>query len=478
MIRDIAGFYYDAERKKYFKIQPNHAGPGQQHSSQVIKQKESANKRRKITNDHRTREARETIFPSRLLTHPLLGRLSLRNQLGHAAGRFSSLHPSEDVSAYYAAGLSESLLCGSFKTLPGFAVDEKNGAIIFAKSNEDNIGNDTLHCIRSVRPGRYSGSSHVFEAMPNSFVDMSISVLARKLFYASIGPRGSRVALLEVPREEDDPRFRMMHQVWTCNDETAWQTAVSLTGQSFAVASSEGLTHYRMSPSHTMGTNMWVARQKPAVAEYMAVAFGQNDRITMGGRRTGGITFFDERTNGFVTRLRHADAVSAIAMIDDDRIVARGLQTMSLYDLRYTKRPSKKEVKSKIATAPYRTFPWENASLEFRLGFDYSSELGIIATGSSKAMSSNRLLPIHHQTIDLFSVRTGKKLRSLPLSTAHHSQAATCIKFSRIRSTLRPNSELRIMDNEPLSLLASSEGRIIEWSCQGDEMASSDSDAE
>ncbi|ERF76619.1 hypothetical protein EPUS_04439 [Endocarpon pusillum Z07020] len=478
MVRDIAGFYYDAERKKYFKIQPNHAGPGQQHSSQVIKQKESANKRRKIIHDHRTREARETISRSRLLTHPLLGRLSLRNQLGQTAGRCLPLHPSEDVAAYYAAGLSESLLCESSETLPGFAVDEKNGAIIFARSNQDNIGSDTLHCMRSVGPGRYSGISPVFEAMSDSFVDMSISVLARKLFYVSSGPIGSRVVLLEVPREEDDPHFRMMDQVWTCNDETAWQTAVSPTGQFFAIASSEGLTHYRMVPSHLMGTSMWVARQKPAVAEYMAVAFGQNDRIIMGGRRTGEITFFDERTNGFVTRLRHADAVSAIALVDDNRIVARGLQTMSLYDLRYTKRPSKKEVESKIATAPYRTFQWENSSLKFRLGFDYSSELGIIATGSSKAMSSNHLLPNHHQTIDLFSVRTGKKLRSLPLSTAHHTQAATCIKFSRIRSTLRPNSELRIIDNEPLSLLASSEGRILEWSCQGDEMAGSDSDAE
>ena len=283
-------------------------------------------KRRKITHDHRIREERETIFRSRLLTHPLLGRLSLRNQLGQTAGRFLSIHPSEDVSAYYAAGLSESLIYGSSETLSGFAVDEKNGAIIFAQSNKDPAGNDTLHCMRPVRPGHYSGISHVFEAMPNSFVDMSISILARKLFYASSGPRGSRVVLLEVPREEDDPHFRMMHQVWTSNDETAWQTAVSPTGQSFAIASSEGLTHYRMLPSHIMGTSMWTDPQKPAVGEYMAVAFGQNDRITIGGQRTGVITFFDERTNGFVTRLCHADAVSAIAMIDDDRIVVRGLQ--------------------------------------------------------------------------------------------------------------------------------------------------------
>jgi high-affinity nickel permease len=58
---------------------------------------------------------------------------------------------------------------------------------------------------------------------------------------------------------------------------------------------------------------------------------------------------------------------------------------MSLYDLRYTKAPSKKQLKSKIATDPYRVFPWENTSFDFGFGFDYNAELGIIATASSKS---------------------------------------------------------------------------------------------
>lgn len=62
---------------------------------------------------------------------------------------------------------------------------------------------------------------------------------------------------------------------------------------------------------------------------------------------------------------------------------------MSVYDLRYTKPPSKKEMVFQTDTPPYRIFPWENVSLKFRLGFDYSSELGIIATGSSKSKYSS-----------------------------------------------------------------------------------------
>lgn len=58
---------------------------------------------------------------------------------------------------------------------------------------------------------------------------------------------------------------------------------------------------------------------------------------------------------------------------------------MSLYDLRYTKAPTKKQKKAKLATTPYRIFPFENSSFNFGSGFDYNPELGIIATVSSRS---------------------------------------------------------------------------------------------
>ena len=66
---------------------------------------------------------------------------------------------------------------------------------------------------------------------------------------------------------------------------------------------------------------------------------------------------------------------------------------MSLYDLRYTKAPSTKQKKAKIATIPYRRFPWENTSFRYGLGFDYNSELGIIATASSSCRYHSDCFP-------------------------------------------------------------------------------------
>ena len=69
---------------------------------------------------------------------------------------------------------------------------------------------------------------------------------------------------------------------------------------------------------------------------------------------------------------------------------------MSSYDLRYTKAPSENRKKPKVATSPYRLFPWENTSFSLGLGFDYSPELGIIATGSS---NSECLPTFHHHEV-------------------------------------------------------------------------------
>jgi len=280
-------------------------------------------KKRKIAHQHLTRQSNEVISRSRILTDALLGRLSLLSQLGEAAGRSLKSNPNEDVATYYAASLSESPTYTSYNTIPCFVVDENNGAIIFAQSHNDGF-NDTLHCLRPVRPGKYRGTPHIFEAMPNPFVDMSISVGARKLFYASSGPMGTCAVLLEVPRDGDNPHSTMVNHIWTSPRETAWQTAASPTGESFAIASSRSLCHYLMLPGNTL-CSRW-PNPGAASCEYMAVAFGRDDRTIMGGKRSGIVTFFDKRTQDSVTRLRHEDAVSTIRLVDDNRLAVRGLQ--------------------------------------------------------------------------------------------------------------------------------------------------------
>ncbi|EER40474.1 conserved hypothetical protein [Histoplasma capsulatum H143] len=77
--RDIPGYYYDAEKNKYFKIQANHTAPlGSKYSRDVIKQREQTALRRKRIEDHSRRVSTETIKRSNMLHYPLGGKLLQR----------------------------------------------------------------------------------------------------------------------------------------------------------------------------------------------------------------------------------------------------------------------------------------------------------------------------------------------------------------------------------------------------------------
>jgi hypothetical protein len=72
-----------------------------------------------------------------------------------------------------------------------------------------------------------------------------------------------------------------------------------------------------------------------------------------------------------------------------------------------------------------------------------------------------------NEEIQLFSVRTGKKLRSVIAVTGNSPNPISCIRFSRgVRSELNCGSELRARENEPPSLMASQLGTI--WECELD----------
>lgn len=295
-------------------------------------------KKRKLYHDYRNREERESVSRSRLLTHPLLGRLSLRNQLGKAARRPLPLNPAEDVAAYYAASLSQRPIYNSFVAIPAFVVDETNGAIILAHAHPGS-GNDTLHCLRPLQAGRYGDTPHVFEALPNSIGDMVISPQHKKLLYTCSNERRMLAVLLDVPAEKDDPHHGRIEEVWDFIDETGWQLAVAPdTGACFAIASSGGLRHMRMRPEQTEITSV-VGVQGQTRHEYTAAAFGINDRTLMGGKRSGVVTIHDERTHESVRRLSHADGVSVIRMVDEDRVLVRGLTKVCSQSLVYLSHP-------------------------------------------------------------------------------------------------------------------------------------------
>ena len=85
----LPGFYYDAEKKKYFKIQPNHVasnGSARKYSKVALKQEAEELRERTRREWHQGREEKMRLRRSRVLESPLGGGCGLVRELG--VGRF------------------------------------------------------------------------------------------------------------------------------------------------------------------------------------------------------------------------------------------------------------------------------------------------------------------------------------------------------------------------------------------------------
>ncbi|KAK5120161.1 hypothetical protein LTR85_006642 [Meristemomyces frigidus] len=79
----IPGYYYDEEKKKYFKIQANHVAPADaKYSKSNVNLEKRAAKKRKTEDRSRATRFKQTVRPSRVFEHPLSGGVGLGRELG------------------------------------------------------------------------------------------------------------------------------------------------------------------------------------------------------------------------------------------------------------------------------------------------------------------------------------------------------------------------------------------------------------
>ncbi|TKA81754.1 hypothetical protein B0A55_01144 [Friedmanniomyces simplex] len=80
----IPGYYYDAEKKKYFKIQANHVAPTDaKHAASNVNREQRQTKKRKIEDRRREKQLQQTVHRSRIVQHPLLAGTSLTREVGY-----------------------------------------------------------------------------------------------------------------------------------------------------------------------------------------------------------------------------------------------------------------------------------------------------------------------------------------------------------------------------------------------------------
>ena len=77
----IPGYYYDDEKKKYFKTQADHVAPGLKHSKSNVKREQRDAKRRRTDAKQEERRSEQTIS-RRVTRHPTLASTSLNREVG------------------------------------------------------------------------------------------------------------------------------------------------------------------------------------------------------------------------------------------------------------------------------------------------------------------------------------------------------------------------------------------------------------
>ncbi|KXG54188.1 uncharacterized protein PGRI_073320 [Penicillium griseofulvum] len=430
MAREIPGFYYDEEKKKYFKIQANHvAPPSAQYTQQSVKRKRSELKTRENKSRFRQRESKETIRKAASLRRPLV---NVHREIGTLV---SSSARQEQQARIQASQLHRGEL-HRFEPWPNsYSIrhvlrNPRSGTLIAgsARGYESSVS----VCFPDIDGSqwRYDYTmERVLFREPYWLGSMSLSSSGYLLATMNEGPQGDCFLSAHLLPEPDEggnyvwPTFSHPIRIRPHYPMSFWCSAAQPTASSahFAIGTSEGLhtlegttSHWSLSKKPFKGNTVSTSNRRRSEhnqnkTSVHAVEWMSPDVIAA-GQKNSNIFLHDLRSGGSATRLQHNDAVMEMKKMDENRLVAAGPSSLRMYDLRFAPEAPKRHGSSKA----YLNFH-EFSSIPLPT-FDLSTELGLLASPSQDCK------------IQLFSLQTGLQVSS-PLTGHQYSSPPSCVRF-------------------------------------------------
>lgn len=384
MTKAIPGYYFDEEKKRYFRIQPNQVADGvsgAQHSAQAVKERLELSKKRKRDEAYASRGREQRITRSRLLQHPGLGgHLSTTLTCAKASQRreikssviSSALCPTEaikvDSSTSVTKLLHEPLTDGlfTFQSRWPHGIESESVGTICAHAR--NLASGQFKADGTPLPGFAQG-------LPVSMEMCRVSDDLKMLIAVCSTPAGGTIYLRQM-HVSDDMRSLSpsnMEIQFLLGGVTLWSSSASPVSPQFVVASSNGLC---LTYADENSWNMKQIQRHRRREEFLNAEW-QERNVISAGRRDGCVLFTDTRSEEWVTRLRVDKVVSAIRKINEHQVVVRSVKSMNMYDLRY----AKSDATPKKPTKPWLSFPDYMSTPRQTGNFDYDESLGLIATG-------------------------------------------------------------------------------------------------
>lgn len=452
MPTEIPGYYFDASKNRYFKIQANHIARGSS-SSTATKYSRQAVNAEKLINKTNQRERRlkaskaaEKVKRSTLSNHSLL-------DFGWRLGD-KSRTPAEVVKNFYATTLSG---CGIY-TGPRwpcgrFAFEHTTGNLLTVTSSDGRQADPTPTILISQR----EEAPEVINSPPEpSWTDVQVHLwtqLRRSITHILSLPYGRSVWVSQThsPSEYSsvilathrDPSARTYGLDGDFSDRGLADIRLVFQSIITGVAKSPSGARLAMSGDRANSSISGIDHFGPHIENYQeltdqtCVEF-QDENIIMFGGRNGRVTLCDVRDHSAtVMRLQHSSGVAHIQPLANSgqpRVLIQGTQDMKVYDLRYCPIPTRqprsssskpnrhKKPRTYLHSPPVTTFSMSATRRpnNFNLGFAYDPELNLVASASTDYHANHG--------IGLWDVATGRMVDS-PLNAVRFGAEVTCAEF-------------------------------------------------
>ncbi|KAB5582683.1 hypothetical protein GE09DRAFT_1211319 [Coniochaeta sp. 2T2.1] len=474
---EIPGYFYDAEKKKYFKISKNPASYYSTDNVKRLKLQHEAEEKRQIA----AANTRERIKRSEILRQPATG--------GFLAREYGLRPPDLPVACFARElrgkghvpiwrndswGNEVEHLCvvDAASTPHGIAIgsysESEIGSAYLPRDEYDRVIWDPTQPFDTQRPSHLASVSQI-SSMKYSHKSNSVLITSREP-----GNEGGIYSLLHRTWNSghSGPNLSHLHS-WPATGKFARRQANTCAP---APAANSNLvcvvgTGRGLGCLTTAGQMLWVEeppgagpsprpkKGQPAVSsDILSLDFllGSPQVVLAGARGSRRICIADLRQRGREWEwLVHRSPPAHVRCLGEHHVLAAGpSSSMSVYDLRFRFRET-------YRNSPLVTFPefrnWE----KMHFGLDVDTSLGVVATADCPSRKMGAAGGGHH-TVSIFSLETGKRLEAPGLENpAETGNGAKSLVFHRLPG--ETNASLFVGGGRGAVVKYSFGGNVDEW---------------
>ncbi|KAH6976962.1 hypothetical protein BKA56DRAFT_587344 [Ilyonectria sp. MPI-CAGE-AT-0026] len=432
---EIPGYYYDSEKKKYFKIQKSHAAPANAaYSSDAVKRRkvqdktlQAAKKRAHLVRNHIKRHLinRDAVHGGLLAREFGLGRVAERGRGRAENGDLKAEAWAHGVVAKGSVSFAPTFARARYPNMPCFYVngeDTKTGlGVAYATLDEETLvgshiptdENDKIHFSRDapIASGRVLSFRTEMVRCPQ-VSSIKYHSPSHKILLTSREPDDSCGVYffsppLSDPEDLSKPNWQLgetnhyqrlairhgRRDEWLVHGSTPAPPSSDLV---CVIGTNSGLLQVRSNE-----TMSWIAPQNTPKGmhvpqEIFAQDFQEgNHNILLAGGRQPRLWVSDLRApEAQWSFTKHASSIAHLRSVNPNHVLVAGLQnSMALYDMRFlNRRPN--------GALPLLTFPDHRNEAHFHIGWDVNPRLGVVAAAQDNGI------------VRLFSLSSGRRLQN------------------------------------------------------------------